>query len=54
MRELSVSEVEMIGGSGLIRTIFEDIRYVVGELPGFYRESIGSVTELMCIATGNC
>jgi hypothetical protein len=54
MRELSISEVETISGAGMIRSIFEDIRYVVGELPDFYREAIGSVTDLICIATDDC
>ncbi len=54
MRELSMNEVESVSGAGIIRSVFEDIRFVIGELPDFYRESIGSLTELMCIATDNC
>jgi len=54
MRELSMNEVESVAGAGIIRDVFGDVRWVVGELPDFYRETIGAMTELMCIATGNC
>jgi uncharacterized protein YbjQ (UPF0145 family) len=54
MRELNMVEVDAVGGAGIIRSIFEDIRYVIGELPDAYRDAIGSATELMCIATDNC
>lgn len=54
MRELNNTDIEQVSGGTIWIDTWKDIRQIIKELPDAYRDAIGSVTDMMCTATGNC
>ncbi len=53
MQELSMVEVEQVGGAGWADLI-RDLTAAAKELPRLYDALIEATSDMMCRATGNC
>jgi hypothetical protein len=54
MSELTQSELSEVSGGGPLYPWCEDICSIVDDLPNLYRLVINSMTEMICIGTGDC
>lgn len=54
MRELTQNELSEVSGGGHLYPWCEDICSIVDDLPNLYRLVINSMTEMICIGTGDC
>ena len=54
IRELTQNELSEFSGGGPLYPWCEDICSIVDDLPNLYRLVINSMTEMICIGTGDC
>ncbi len=56
MRDLKFEEVQEVSGAGWLADLFDDAAYIYDNLDvaSFYQDGINALTDMMCIATGNC
>lgn len=54
IRELTQNELSEVSGGGPLYPWCEDICSIVDDLPNLYRFVINSMTEMICIGTGDC
>lgn len=54
MRELTLIEMDEIGGAGYLLDLYGDIFSIAEDIPNFYQTLIDSTTDMICIGTGNC